>query len=107
MLPVALILVPLSCISSLGLLMRSTPTTNQCSLIQSWKSSGLISVFGYSYVLQFLLDWTLLVSSNYFSVRLREKKMKILLVKESYQNELIIIASMIIFQLNPGLHIII
>ena len=51
---ISLLLVPLSCISSLDLLMRLTPTTNQVSLIWGWRSSGLLSVFGYGYVLQFI-----------------------------------------------------
>ena len=54
--PFVLLLVPLSCISSLGLLMRLNPTTNQGNLIYRWRSSGLLSVFGYVYVRQFIWE---------------------------------------------------
>ena len=47
---------PLSFISSLGLLMRLTPTTNQDSMIWPWISYGLLSVIVYGYVLQLLWE---------------------------------------------------
>ena len=54
MLSFPLLLVPVSCISSLGLLMRLSHTINQGGLIKYWKFSGLISVVGYGYLLKFI-----------------------------------------------------
>ena len=49
MLVFAMILVPLSCLSSLDLLMRLTPTTNPYSLVYRWKFSGLLIVIFYGF----------------------------------------------------------
>ena len=48
----ALLLLPLPCIGILLQLMRLTPSTNECTLIWRYRSSGLLSVVGYSSVLQ-------------------------------------------------------
>ena len=77
MFPFSLLIVLLSCISSLGILMMFTPTTNQGSLIYRWRSSGLISVVGCGYVCQLLCEWLLLISINYFVVGLIDITMKI------------------------------
>ena len=56
MLPFALLLLPLSCISSLEKLMMLNNTTHEGSLICLWISSGLLSVVGYDYVQHLLWE---------------------------------------------------
>ena len=68
MLPFALLFVPLSCISSLDLLMRLTPTTNQGSLIWRWISYGLLSVVGHGCVRELLQECLLIIDRNYLAM---------------------------------------
>ena len=68
----SLLLVPLACISSLDILMRLNPTTNQGSLIWLRIISGLLSLVLYGYVRQFLLGRLLLIYGDYFFMGLGE-----------------------------------
>ena len=74
--PFTLLFAPLSCISSLDLLIRLTLTTNQGSLVWSWISSGLTSVVVYGYVRQFIWGLPLLISGKYLFMGLRYTTMK-------------------------------
>ena len=51
-----LLCVPLSSRTSLGLLIRLIPRTNQGILIWRWRSDGSLSVIGYSYEQQFIWE---------------------------------------------------
>ena len=50
MFPLNLLIIPLSCLSSLDILIRLTPTTNTVSLIYNCKSTGLLIVVGCGYL---------------------------------------------------------
>ena len=71
----ALLLIPLLCQNKNLLLMRLTPTTNQGSLIWHWRTSGLLSVVGFSYLQQLLWEWLFIFFWNCFVVRLRDTTM--------------------------------
>ena len=80
--PFALLILPLSCISSLGLLMRLTPTTNQGRMIWCWRSSGLLSVVGYDYVWHLIRELRLLIAGKCLVVGIIDITMTNLLVSE-------------------------
>ena len=63
-LPFGLFPIPFSCLSSLEKSMRFTTKTNQGSLTWRWRSSGLLIVVGYGYILQLLWGW---LSLNFLS----------------------------------------
>ena len=83
------------------LLMGSTPTKNQGSMIWRWVSSGLLSVVGCGYVQNFLWELLLLIVGNFFIMGFRETAMTNWSVSENYRNELLKIYSTIL--LNPRL----
>ena len=72
---------------------------NQGSLIQCWKSYGLLILVGYFYVQQLLWELLLLISGNYFFVVLIEITIKNRLVSEISCTNLLLISSSPIFQL--------
>ena len=94
-----LLITPLSCISSLGLSMSLNPTTNQGILIWWWRSSWLLSVFVYCYVRQCLWELILLISVHSSVMWLIDITMKNWSASENSWNNLLYIASTILFQL--------
>ena len=98
MFPLNLMLVPLSCISSLDLLLRLTHT----NIYTVWFSVEIYWVTQCGWLwfcIKFVWEWPLKLSGNYFVIRLREINMKNWLVSENFQNEFLLIDSMIILQL--------
>ena len=89
MLSFNLFLVPFSFISSLDLLMRLTPTTNQLNMVQRWRSYVLLSVVGHGYIRQLLRELLLIISGKYFFIGLIDINMTNKLVSKNYQNDLL------------------
>ena len=81
------------------MLMRFNPTTNQDSMIWNWIIGGLLSVVGHGYVRQLLWELLLPIVGNFFVVGLRDTTMTNWSVSESFRNDLLKIASTIIFHL--------
>ena len=84
------------------LLISLNPTTNQGSLIWHWRSSGLLIVVGCGYIQQLLWKQLLLIVGNCFVMGSKETTMKNWLVSESSRNDLLYIASTMIFHLMVG-----
>ena len=76
-----------------------TPKTNQDSLIWYWISGGLLSMIGYGYVRQLIWEWPLLIVGKCFVMGLRETTVKNWSVSENSRNNLLNIASTILFHL--------
>ena len=54
LLKLELLLIHISCIRSLDISMKLTPTTNPCSQIYHWKRTGLLIAVGFGYILRLI-----------------------------------------------------
>ena len=93
MIPLNLLFFHISSLSYLDLSMKLNPATNIGSNTHHWKSTRLLSVVGYSCMLQFLWEWPFQFYRIYFVMGLINNAVTNSLVKENDQNDLLFIAS--------------